>query len=125
MRIITTKTHLFILLITALFIGGCDEEKQCTLQDWVGTYKGVKLCNTQNAVDYTFEIKLPESGLDLPSNTIILDGLYFTVFECMAEDVIFTSASFQETFTGALDEDELNVVHNFGTGSCNWVATKQ
>lgn len=120
---------LFTLSLSIVFLSSCGDDG-CTLEDWEGTYRGVKNCDGDITDDYLFEISQADSRLNTGIDTtgasttnIIVDMIVMTIDNCSIVGGEVTTIGL-ESYEGTLENGEVRITLSRPGSSCTWIATK-
>jgi len=111
----------FLFLASCFFIN-CSKEETCTLEDWYGTYRGVKTVGQDIEDDYLFAVtasNLPPNGAVV---TIVVDGEIVILDNCAIRGGAVLNIG--DSAEGSLSDGELRLtIQSLGT-TRSWVGTK-
>ncbi|MEM9546616.1 MAG: hypothetical protein AAGA77_11630 [Bacteroidota bacterium] len=115
---------LSFLFVASFIFSNCSNQS-CSIDDWVGTYKGIKTCESDVTNDYTFTISRINAVDGQPTDNLVLDGFFIFIDECALSRGLTNAPGSVQTYEGSLDGDNLQVTIRTITGSCSWNATRQ
>ena len=122
--------QLFILLMMSCLLFSCDSSDDCTLDDWLGTYRGVKTCGIEVQDDYVFSIVRDNlftginTSSEIESVRIIVDGEFFFFSETQCSITGGNFSPFGSTTASSLEDGELRLRIEAMGDFCEWVANK-
>jgi len=120
----------FIFCFVALVLIGCGDDDTCTLDSWLGTYTGIKTCNTDVADNYSFAVIRDTTIIGTSTDRIrlIIDDQSFT-FDSETCEVFggqTISIDQRDVTTSSWKDGELRIqIDYFGGGFCSWIGTKR
>lgn len=121
-----------IIFFSVLFLFGCskEEEEECVLDNWLGTYIGVKSCDTEITDNYTFSITKDNSsfiGEPTAFSYLIIDeeSYRFNPNDCSMSIFVDNTGGLGVSSTSTWENGNLRIVIDWGGTECTLVGTKQ
>jgi len=118
------KNPLVYLIFLCFIFSNCTDNNTCTIEDWEGTYRGIKTCGTEIEDNYLFAVVRSNlSTLNMP-NSIFVDGFLIVFDNCDIVGGQVSTPISSETYEGNLNGDEISITINSVNGNCRWTGTR-